>query len=94
MLTYAISAIRGDAQGSHAVVCQASLVLDPSLVELSAERQDAPPKLITINYVLTVDPDEIDRRLELLHTNVRKYGTISNTLAGAVALTGTIVRAG
>jgi uncharacterized OsmC-like protein len=62
-------------------------------VELSAERQDAPPKLTAIRYVLTVDTDESDRRLELLHTNVRKYGTISNTLAGAVALTGSITRA-
>lgn len=62
-------------------------------VELTAERQDAPPKLTSITYVLTVDTDESDHRLELLHTNVRKYGTISNTLAGEVTLTGTVTRA-
>lgn len=134
MLTYAISARRDDAQGSHAEVREARLMLGTSLagspdafnpvelllaalaacmikgveraapmlkfgfsgvhVALTAERQDTPPKLIAISYVLTVETDENDRRLELLHTNVRKYGTISNTLAGAVALTGTIVRAG
>jgi hypothetical protein len=37
-----------------------------------------------------VDTPESDRRLELLHTNVRKYGTISNTLAEVVTLNGTI----
>jgi len=34
-----------------------------------------------------------ERRLELLHTNVRKYGTISNTVAKATKLEGTIRRA-
>lgn len=63
-------------------------------VRLHAERQDAPPMLLTIGYELTIDTDEPDRRLELLHTNVRKYGTISNTLAAAVTLTGTVGRKG
>ena len=61
-------------------------------VSLSAERQDAPPKLTAITYELVVDTDESDHRLELLHTNVRKYGTISNTLATSVALTGVVRR--
>ena len=61
-------------------------------VTLSAERQDAPPKLTAISYELVVVTPESDHRLELLHTNVRKYGTISNTLAGAVSLTGTVAR--
>jgi uncharacterized OsmC-like protein len=61
-------------------------------VRLHGVRQDAPPKLISIDYELVVDTDESDRRLELLHTNVRKYGTISNTLGDAVALTGSIKR--
>jgi len=36
---------------------------------------------------------EGDRRLELLHTNIRKYGTISNTVTKATKLEGTIRRA-
>lgn len=63
-------------------------------VQLQAVRQDTPPKILTISYQLTIDTDEPDRRLELLHTNVRKYGTISNTLAAAVTLTGRVVRKG
>ena len=62
-------------------------------VELHAVRQDSPPKLISIDYVITVETDETDHRLELLHTNIRKYGTISNTLALAVPIVGKIVRA-
>ena len=58
-------------------------------VRLRAVRQDAPPLLLSIDYELIVDTEEPARRLELLHTNVRKYGTISNTLALAVPLTGT-----
>ena len=63
-------------------------------VKLHAVRQDAPPKIISVDYELIVDTDETDQRLELLHTNVQKYGTIFNTVAGATALNGTIRRKG
>lgn len=61
-------------------------------VRLHGVRQDAPPKMESIDYELIVDTDESDQRLELLHTNVRKYGTISNTVAEATKLEGTIRR--
>ncbi len=61
-------------------------------VSLKAVRQDAPPKIISVHYAIEVDTDETDQRLELLHTNVRKYGTISNTVAAATELIGTIGR--
>jgi uncharacterized OsmC-like protein len=61
-------------------------------VKLHAVRRDTPPAIVSINYELIVDSDEPDHRLELLHTNVRKYGTVSNTLAAAVELTGTVRR--
>ena len=61
-------------------------------VHLKAVRQDAPPKIISVVYELAVDTDESNQRLELLHTNVRKYGTISNTVADSTSLEGTIRR--
>lgn len=61
-------------------------------VKLHGVRQDSPPKMISIDYEIIVDTDEDDRRLELLHTNVRKFGTISNTVAEATKLEGTIRR--
>jgi uncharacterized OsmC-like protein len=61
-------------------------------VSLHGARQDSPPKMVSVTYILTVDTDESDQRLDLLHKNVRKYGTISNTVAEAVSLTGEIRR--
>lgn len=63
-------------------------------VKLRAVRQDSPPKIVSIDYDLIVDTPESDQRLELLHTNVRKYGTIYNTVSAATALNGRIIRAG
>ncbi|MDQ0507532.1 OsmC family protein [Xanthobacter agilis] len=61
-------------------------------VTLHAVRQDAPPKIVSVDYELIIDTDEPEQRLALLHTNVRKYGTISNTVAEATRLDGTIRR--
>ena len=62
-------------------------------ITLHGVRRDSPPKMTSIVYEILVETDEDDRRLELLHTNVRKYGTISNTVAEATSLQGTIRRA-
>lgn len=61
-------------------------------VSLHGIRQDSPPKMIRIDYEIVVDTSESDQRLDLLHRNLRKYGTISNTLAEASELVGTIRR--
>lgn len=61
-------------------------------VALHAVRRDSPPGIASIDYELVVDTDETDQRLELLHKNVRKYGTISNTVAAATKLEGKIRR--
>lgn len=71
-----------------------SFDLDGVEVSVSAERQDAPPKIVRITYDLAVSTSESDQRLELLHTNVKKYGTIFNTLAAATEVSGTIRRLG
>jgi uncharacterized OsmC-like protein len=61
-------------------------------IELKGVRQDAPPKMIRIDYEIIVDTGETDQRLELLHKNIRKCGTVSNTIAEATALHGAIRR--
>ena len=63
-------------------------------VHLHGIRQDAPPRMARIEYAITVDTDESDHRLTLLHDNVRKYGTVFNTVAPGTELTGTLRRAG
>ena len=61
-------------------------------VALEGVRQDVPPRMESIRYVLTVDTDESDQRLSLLHENVKKYGTVFNTVAPGTDLTGEIRR--
>ena len=61
-------------------------------VHVHGVRQDSPPRMLRIDYQLVIDTDEPDRRLELLHANVRKFGTVYNTIASAVELTGSIRR--
>jgi uncharacterized OsmC-like protein len=61
-------------------------------IHLSGVRQDSPPKMVSIDYQIIVDTDEDDHRLDLLHLNVRKYGTVSNTVANATQLQGVIRR--
>ena len=55
-------------------------------------RQDVPPRMERIDYEIVVDTDEPDRRLELLHDNVKKYGTVFNTVAPGTDLQGVLVR--
>lgn len=61
-------------------------------VRVHGIRQDVPPKLESIQYEIIVDTDESDRRLNLLHENVKKYGTVFNTIAPGTTLTGALVR--
>lgn len=61
-------------------------------VQLRGTRQDAPPKMGAIEYEIIVDTPESDQRIDLLHKNIRKYGTVSNTIAEATQLSGTIRR--
>ena len=63
-------------------------------VRLHGIRQDVPPKISHIDYEITIDTDEVDHRLGLLHDNVRKYGTVFNTVAPGTELKGTLRRAG
>jgi len=62
-------------------------------VRLHGMRQDSPPFMASITYELIVDTDEDNRRLALMHHNVLKYGTVSNTIAAATKLEGKMVRA-
>lgn len=61
-------------------------------VRVEGVRQDVPPRLESIRYLIEVDSDESDRRLELLHDNVRKFGTVFNTLAPGTDISGVLRR--
>ena len=59
-------------------------------VDVTLERQNSPPRIIRSSYTLDVTTDEPAARCLLLHRNVKKFGTISNTLALASELSGSL----
>ncbi|HQZ96276.1 MAG TPA: OsmC family protein [Pyrinomonadaceae bacterium] len=61
-------------------------------VRIEGVRQDVPPRLESITYKIVVDTDESEQRLELLHDNVKKFGTVFNTVAPGTDLTGVMQR--
>ena len=61
-------------------------------VTIEGVRQDAPPRMESITYEIVVDTDESDHRIALLHENIRKYGTVFNTVSPGTELHGTMRR--
>jgi uncharacterized OsmC-like protein len=62
-------------------------------VRVHGVRQDVPPRLESIDYEILLDSDESGQRLALLHENVRKYGTVFNTIAPGTRLSGVLRKA-
>lgn len=61
-------------------------------VRIHGVRQDVPPLLESVSYQILVDTDESEHRIELLHENVKKYGTVFNTVSPGTQLTGQMLR--
>ena len=60
-------------------------------IQVTADRQQSPPRMTRINYVLRLKTEEPEHRIELLHKNIAKFGTIYNTLAEVCEVSGKIV---
>ena len=57
-------------------------------IRVHGERQDSPPKMSRIDYEIIVDSDESERKINLMHENIRKYGTVYNTVLPGTQLSG------
>jgi len=68
-----------------------SFAYDGAEVTVEAERQDDPPRFTELTYELRIRTDESPHRVELLHRNLRRFGTVYNTLAASCQVDGTIV---
>jgi uncharacterized OsmC-like protein len=68
-----------------------SFAYDGAEVTVEAERQDDPPRFTELTYELRIRTDESPHRVELLHRNLRRFGTVYNTLAATCEIDGTIV---
>lgn len=64
---------------------------ETAAVEVEAGRQDNPPRMTRMRYRIDMVIDEPKHRVALLHRNIRKYGTITNTLAASCELTGEMI---
>lgn len=64
---------------------------DAARVRVEATRQDSPPRFTRFTYRIEVVTDEPPRRVELLHRNVRQFGTVSSTLGLAAEVVGDLV---
>ncbi|WP_166961812.1 OsmC family protein [Yeosuana marina] len=59
-------------------------------VDIKGFRNDSPPFMSKIDYTLQIETDMDEKKLHLLHKNILKFGTITNTLAKVAELNGTI----
>jgi len=64
---------------------------ETAAVQVDAERQDWPPQMTALRYRIEIVTNETPARVDLLHRNIRKYGTITNTLAAVCDLSGEMV---
>ena len=61
-------------------------------IHVHGVRQDSPSKMLSIEYEIVVETEVSDPQLDLLHRNVLKYGTVTNTVTPGVALEGSLRR--
>jgi uncharacterized OsmC-like protein len=64
---------------------------DRAEVDVVARRQDSPPTFVEITYEMRIATDEPQRRIDLVHRNLRKYGTVYNTLAAVCETHGQVI---
>ena len=60
-------------------------------IDIVAEREDAPPRIARIHYVLRLKTGEEEHKLQNLLKNIEQFGTIYNTLAAVCTVSGEIV---
>lgn len=60
-------------------------------IRVTAEREEQPPRITQVKYVLRVTTSEPPSQVDLLHRNIRKFGTIFNTIASACQVSGEII---
>lgn len=63
---------------------------ESATVKVVAEREEPPPHIVRMRYELEIVTEEPEKRIELLHRNLQRFGTITNTLAKACEVTGTL----
>jgi organic hydroperoxide reductase OsmC/OhrA len=60
-------------------------------IDVQARRQNVPPRFVEIEYELRLVTEENQRQVDLVHRNLRQFGTVYNTLAAACDVHGRVV---
>lgn len=60
-------------------------------IKLHATRPVLEARIEEINYLIEIETSESDDRLELMHKNLKKHGTIYNTISAGTSLRGELV---
>lgn len=60
-------------------------------IEMEADRQDSPPKFIEIRYKVILTTTENQHSVDLLHKNIKKFGTVYNSLSEETNIIGEII---
>lgn len=60
-------------------------------IEVSGERQEKPTKMVAIRYVININSADEKLNVKLLHKNIRKFGTIYNTLKDVCDVSGELI---
>ena len=61
-------------------------------IQMTGVRQDQPPQLVSVTYVLRVQTDVAEDRLTRLVATAQRNSTVYQTLALAIPVSGTVVR--
>jgi len=59
-------------------------------INVTGVRQDAPPKMMSIEYVIHIESQDKRLNVSLLHKNIQRYGTIYNTLYESCEISGKV----
>lgn len=61
-------------------------------VFLEAQRPETEARISDLSYRIEIETEETDARLELLHKNLKRQGTIYNTISSTTNMHGEIIR--
>ncbi len=61
-------------------------------VSLTAQRPETEARISKLAYRIEIETEESDSRLELLHKNLKRQGTIFNTISATTNMHGEVVR--
>jgi uncharacterized OsmC-like protein len=60
-------------------------------VKMHATRPVLEARIDEISYLIEIETNESDERLEMMHKNLKKHGTIYNTISAGTSLRGELV---